>query len=323
MIRVYGMTEGRLAPRDHPAPDAAFPPDTVWVDLIAPTEAEEQAVERRFHVDIPTREAREEIESSSRLYEQKGAALMTATLVRRADTPRPESAVVSFVLSGGVLVTVRYEELKPFDSYLHHAMRQPAVSPSAESVLAGLLDAIVDRLADILEGVGTALDEVSQEAFAREAPSRGRELQALLGRVGRSGDLISKVSESLISLTRVITFARQLDAVRTHKTAAARFKTVAQDAASLNDHAGFLNSKVGFLLDAIFGMISIEQNATIKMFSVVAVIFLPPTLIASIYGMNFAHMPELDWLYGYPLALAAMVVSAIVPYALFKLRGWL
>jgi len=324
MIHVRSIRAGKLVARDEVPLASAAPEDAVWINLVAPTAAEEEAVERWFAIDIPTREEREEIEASSRLYEQDGAVFMTATLVSRADTPRPESAVVTFILRKGVLVTVRYAELRAFDTFLRQAQRQAPRQATGEAVLAGLLDAVVDRLADVLEMVGAGLDEVSRQAFSADGKKKtGRDFQALLGRIGRNGDLISKVSECLVSLTRLIAFARQLDAVRSDHVVAARFKTQAQDVASLSDHTGFMNNKIGFLLDAIFGMISIEQNATIKIFSVVAVIFLPPTLIASIYGMNFEYMPELGWPFGYPLALLLMLVSAVLPYALFKYRGWL
>ncbi len=324
MLHVYGIHDGKLAVLEGVTPESASPAEAVWIDLVAPSEREEEAVERWLGIDIPTREEREEIEASSRLYEQDGAAFMTATLVSRADTPRPESSVVTFILNAGALVTVRYAELKAFDTFVRQSQRQAPRHATGQTLLAGLLDAVVDRLADVLEAVGAGLDEVSRQAFADDGSKKtGRDFQALLGRIGRNGDLISKAGESLVSLARLIAFARQLDAVRGDHAVAARFKTLAQDVASLNDHTGFLNNKIGFLLDAIFGMISIEQNATIKIFSVVAVIFLPPTLIASIYGMNFEYMPELGWPFGYPLALLLMLVSAVLPYALFKYRGWL
>jgi magnesium transporter len=159
--------------------------------------------------------------------------------------------------------------------------------------------------------------------FSRSAAQTSRDFQKILSRLGRAGDLASKVRESLVSLGRLLAFAIQGTQARGRKTGSARLKTIGRDVASLSDYAAFLNNKVGFLLDATLGMINIEQNAIIKIFSVAAVVFLPPTLIASIYGMNFAHMPELGWPLGYPLALALMVVSAILPYLYFKRRGWL
>ena len=193
----------------------------------------------------------------------------------------------------------------------------------ATLILAGLLDAVIDRLADILEGAQANLDRLSGTIFDDTSPLRGPALRDILNSVGRSGDLVSKVSESLVSFDRVHGHARRLTRMRNDLDAWERLEGPASDIPALRQHAGFLSSKVEFLLNATLGKINIEQNATIKIFSVVAVIFMPPTLIASVYGMNFEHMPELSSIYGYPAALLAMIAAAILPYLIFKSRGWL
>ena len=164
---------------------------------------------------------------------------------------------------------------------------------------------------------------MSRDVFSRSGGETSRDFQKLIARIGRAGDLATKARESLVSIGRLLAFAIQASQARGRKGSGSRLKTVGRDVASLSDHASFLNQKINFMLDATLGMINIEQNAIIKIFSVAAVVFLPPTLIASIYGMNFTDMPELGLPFGYPLALALMVVSAILPYWYFKRRGWL
>ncbi|WP_241503815.1 magnesium transporter CorA family protein [Ferruginivarius sediminum] len=322
MIRVYSIEQGRISVREV-AVGGPWPADLVWIDLLQLDTAEEKAVEQHFGLDIPTREEMAEIEASSRLYHTTNASFMTATLVTNADTTNPESSVVTFIVTESLLITVRDADPLPFRTFTAHAQRHPDEYTRHDAVLLGLLEAVVDRLADILESAQAQLDDISREIFANRQGKAKPDYQDVLKRIGRNGDLISKARESLVSIARIGAFAQPLESLRRHKTTQAQIKTLQQDVSSLSDHASFLNTKVSLLLDATLGMISIEQNATIKIFSVVAVVFLPPTLIASIYGMNFRYMPELDWPFGYPLALLAMVISAILPYVFFKRRGWL
>ena len=192
-------------------------------------------------------------------------------------------------------------------------------------VLLGLLEAVVDRAADILERIGADVDAISREVFQQGTDAkRSTDFQSVLSKVGRKGDLCSKARESLVSIGRIATFLMQVAMDNNWAPEIrARFKTLGRDVHSLTDHASFLASKIAFLMEATLGMIGIEQNAIIKIFSVAAVVFLPPTLIASIYGMNFEHMPELEWSLGYPWALGLMLVSAFLPYWYFKRKGWL
>ena len=197
---------------------------------------------------------------------------------------------------------------------------------TGESVLVALLEAIVDRLADILERAGRDIDQISRAVFRHRAdkPTRSHDFQEMLEAIGRKGDLTSNIRDSLVTLERLVGFLCQAMLPRKNgRDMRDRVKTLARDIRSLEDHASFLSQKITFLLDATLGMINIEQNAIIKIFSVAAVVFLPPTLVASIYGMNFEFMPELGWHLGYPLALVVMIGSAILPYLYFKRRGWL
>jgi magnesium transporter len=323
MLRAYFLEDGAVRHTDIAPDAAALPEATVWLDMYQPSPGDESFVEKVLGIDVPTREEMKEIEASSRLYQEDAAVFMTATLLVKAGTELPESTVMTFILSGNCLITVRYADPTPVRAFSTYLERHPRICEAAEAVFAGLIEAIIDRVADVLEAVGADLDQLSREVFARERRPSERDFEALLSRVGHNGDLTSKVRESLLSLGRILMFVVPTGRLKARKSMQGQFKTLSRDVASLSDHASFLNNKINFLLDATLGMINIEQNNIIKLFSVVAVVFLPPTLIASIYGMNFKVMPELDWPFGYPLALALMLLSAITPYAFFKRRGWL
>ncbi len=306
-------------------PPADIPERCVWVDLLEPTLTEERAVERLLAIDVPSREEMREIETSSRLYEENGTLYMTATVVTKIDTDRPETAAVTFILSRNRLITNRYVDPLPFRRFVAYAERHPGAATTAPGILAGLLEAIIERTADVLERVGLGLDDLSASVFAVQSkvPTRAHNLRGIMERIGRDGDLTSKARESLVTLARQLTFIQQSTAVEIPNELRSRYKSMSRDVLALADHASFLANKSSFMLEATLGLINIEQNNIIKIFSVAAAVFLPPTLIASIYGMNFHVMPELDWPYGYPLALLIMLVSAVLPYYFFRRRGWL
>ena len=324
MLRIYSATGHQMITNGDALPD-----DGVWIDLLNPSPGEEKQVERALGFEVPTADEMAEIETSSRLYVENGAIVMTATLATGIITETPETVQVSFVLGKTHLVTVRYAEIRSFDHYAAQLERAPGQCGSAPMALMGLIDAIVDRLADGLEHVGREVDQISRAAFRRADPNaRGRQqrrsnlaLQALLTRLGAAQDALSKARESVVSLTRALSFLQF--AAPKDAGLAAQIKTQVRDLASLGDQASFIGSNLTFLLDATLGLISIEQTAVQKIFSVASIVFLPPTLVAGVYGMNFDHMPELEWVLGYPMALVLMLAAAVLPYALFRWRGWL
>lgn len=323
MIRGFTCDGGRLRPVEDLA--ARFE-SIVWLDLVSPTPEEEADLEQRLGLDIPTREEMQEIEISSRLYQTDGAAYMTAILLAQADRDDPQVAPVTFLLAGRRLITVRYHEPRAFQTFPRQAENVAMGCEGGDGVLLALLEAIVDRLADILERAGADIDRLSRDVFQHHGtkPTKSRDFQRVLEELGRKGDLNSRVRDSLATLERLTGFFSQVTMHhKPGKDSRERIKTLFRDLRSLSDHAGFMSQKITFLLDATLGLINIEQNAIIKIFSVAAVVFLPPTLIASIYGMNFEHMPELSWLLGYPFALGLMVLSGLLPYLFFKRRGWL
>ncbi|SEM84459.1 magnesium transporter [Loktanella fryxellensis] len=321
MIRTYTTPKGRLTPQATDAPDL----DAIWIDLVDPTPDEIAQVSDRLGITIPDRADMDEIELSSRLYREKGAAVMTAVITARSDKAITNLAPVSFVLCGRQLVTVRFHDPRPFSTFPDQAYRLETPIKEAEDVLIGLLESIIDRLADLLEAAARDVDTLSRRIFRSAHSTKDPEdFQDVLQRIGAEGNTMSNIRDSLVTLERLAAFLGNVAGERgCNADVRKRIKTLSGDARSLTDHLDFVSQKLTFMLDASLGMINIAQNATIKIFSVVAVIFLPPTLIASIYGMNFVHMPELEWTYGYPMALGAMVAAAILPYLFFKYKGWL
>ena len=335
MLSVYGTDKSCLTE----TPELGFSamlPVAVWIDMVEPSAEEEKDVEAALGIDIPTRGELEEIEASSRLYQEDGAAFMTANLIRRGEDDRPESSPVTFIIKANQLVTIRYHHPQAFPVYIKQAMKPQATAMTGWGILISLLEAVVDRAADHLERVGAIVDDTSKKVFdtsfviktkRKTKRKKPKNLEELLGRVGEEGDFTSKMRESLVSIGRMVAYMQaiidQTKLTREMKENRARIKILQRDIVSLTDHASFLSGKISFLLDAVLGMISIEQNGIIKIFSVAAVVFLPPTLVASIYGMNFEYMPELKWALGYPLALCLMVLSAVLPFIYFKRKGWL
>ena len=305
-------------------PPAPFPDEFLWADLFEPTVEEEKAVESLLTVDVPTRDEMKEIETSNRLYEEGNAVYMTATVGSRLDSEMPESSAITFILANDRLITNRYADPTPVKRFMQYVERSPAACTSSATLLAGLLESFVERIADLLERVQGELDAVSHTIFGRgHGQPSSADLQAMIRKIGANGDLVSKARESLVSFQRLLMYVQQATSVTLSQDQRGRYKSALRDVQSLSDHAGFLANKIQFLLDAVLGLINLEQNNIIKIFSVAAVMFLPPTLVASVYGMNFHRMPELDKVWGYPLALVLMVVSAVVPYLYFRRRGWL
>jgi magnesium transporter len=303
-----------------------FPPDTLWFDLLEPTPAEEKAVERSLSIDVPTREEMSEIESSNRLYEENGAIYMTATIVTKLDTDLPQSTQVTFILTGKTLVTNRYTDPLPFRRFITYAETHPAACTSSAMLLVGLLESIINRIADVIERVAADLDQISAEVFTpqrRRQRSATRDFRHVLGRVGQTGELVSKARESLVSLGRLLVFVQQATNVQVTPDSRARFRTLSRDVLAMSDHASFLGNKIQFVLDATLGMVSIDQNNILKIFSVVTVFLLPPSVIAGFYGMNFAHIPWLHEPWGWYAALGMMAASSILPWLWFKKKGWL
>jgi magnesium transporter len=327
MLKIHATRDNCLKRAGDFAPNLELPPDipaeALWIDLMSPAPAEREAVRALMSIEPPTKEDMEEIEVSSRLYSEDGAIFMTALVMSRTDTAEPECQPVSFVLQSERLLTVRYTDPQPFNTFATRAERQTGMWGKGDIILAGLLEAIIDRTADVLERVGSEIDGVSRDVFRSNSGGAEKDYQNILMRLGRHNDLCSKAREHLVSFSRMLAFLTQALETKQNKEMKGHLKTMTRDVQALSDHASYLTNKITFLLDAVLGVVSIEQNRIIKIFAVASTIVLPPTLIASIYGMNFRHMPELEWIGGYPMALALIVLSGILPFMYFRWRGWL
>ena len=327
MIQAYAVEHGHMVLRDG-LPDAEYLRGAVWIDLLNPTREEEAAVQDALRVEVPTREEMQEIESSSRLYKEGEDLFLTANFLYGMDVGEFGSTAISFVLTNNTLITVRYATPKAFPTFAARCQKAPMLLNSPDGVMLHLFEQIVDRLADILEKIGENLDRASSKSFqaARgdmKISQRSQALKEVLITLGQVGEVTTRASETLLGLNRIFTFVGAEKGVAIRRENQGTIKTLVRDVRSLVEHANFLNNRATFLLDAVLGIINVEQNGIIKTFTVVSVALMPPTLIASIYGMNFEVMPELKWTLGYPMALVLMLCTAIVPVLYFKRKGWL
>lgn len=309
-----------------PADLGTVPAKPIWIDLLRPTPEEEGLVESEHGLRIPTHAQLQEIETSSRLRIEGQSLVMSMPLGlqdnRFASGPLP----LGFVLTPDILVTVRYCDIHAFPD-VQAALIRNHIECTSASVFASLLEAMVDFAADRLEQISADLGAVSQRVFgspAQPLPQRPRfnsAMQQNLIGVGQTGELLSRIRESLLGLGRIASFATETASwlpAEVH----ARLKTVRRDLISLSDYESHLSGKTQFLQDAVLGFINTQQNDIFKVLTIVSVVGVPPTLIASIYGMNFHNIPEYEWKYGYEWGLSAIALSIILPIVWFKWRKW-
>lgn len=298
--------------------------NAIWVDLLNPAPEVLDEVTRISGIRLPARADMEEIELSSRLYHLDGTDYLTLVLPALTESTNHEVAPVTFALAEDRLVTLRYHAPRPFQSYPIRAGQNAYDAGTPAEVLYGILDEIIDRMADILEASDQQIANTSRDLFDVADPVSPHEMRALLATLGRSGALVSDVRNSLVTIERAVGFLgrtreSEKKAPRTHRG----LNVLASDAQSLAEHAAFLHQKLALALDAGVGLTSIQQNADSKTFSLVAVLFLPPTLIGTVFGMNFPGMPLTGTPAGFALSLGAMVLSSVVSYLYFRWRRFL
>ncbi len=326
MITVYthdatGFTARSLMPGED------LPLHALWIDMRAPTDAEFSLVQNQLGVEIPSKNEIWRNHILNRLYIENDVAYMNAALITKVDSPYPGTSPVTFILSSKFLLTIHDIDPTSFRNFAKRLQKPHGAIPTSGFMFEGLLEEIIMRVAYNSEVVVDALDELSHGIFGSEAndQTKGRQsttlMTGILKRLGSVADLNSKINESLHSLSRMLIFFR--DMVSEDTALDKNVEILLTDTAALTTQTSFLSDKITFQLDATLGMINVEQNLIIKIFSVVAVFFMPPTLVTSMYGMNFEHMPELKWFFGYPMALAFMLFCAVVPYLYFRRRGWL
>ncbi|MEG0024521.1 MAG: magnesium transporter CorA family protein [Akkermansia sp.] len=327
MIRLYRQTSNGIDRTTHVGADTDVDAQSVfWIDLLTPTPDEIRFAESLVSVEMPTYDEMREIEATSRLYTEDGARFMTTTVLSRVNTETPILSEISFILCGPRIVTIRHSDSYSFRIFSHQLLRKTEIT--RDQVFIGLLETIVDRQADVLERFGSDLDRLSKTIFAKESSELLRPkkkspetngLRLVLQDLGRIGDLLTRQRDCLVNLLRLLTYASNEGAYDdSSANLYVKLRPLSRDVSSLSEYASFLSGNVNFMLDAVLGLINIEQNEIVKIFTVAAVIFMPPTLIASVYGMNFRNMPELNSEYGYFAALFFMAVSIVLPLVYFR-----
>ncbi len=327
MLNIFSLSNGRLVQEEIESLEelARFQP--IWVDLEAPTLEEKRWIQQYYGLSIPEDATDEDIEESARFYEEDNGELHIRSDFLVDDEKDPRSVRVDYILnqhntelkSCGVLFSIHDEDIPVFRLLRLRARRAPGLIENAKDVLLKLFDADAEYSADTLEGIYDDLKKVSAQVL--DGNVTDSDAQAVLADIARQEDLNGRIRRNMLDTRRAVSFM-----MRSKMLSAEQFEDARQilrDIESLDSHTQFLFDKINFLMDATVGFLSINQNKIIKIFSVASVALLPPTLIASVYGMNFKYMPELDWAYGYPYVLALMVASAVGPMLYFRKRGWL
>jgi magnesium transporter len=304
-----------------------LPKGVIWIDLFDPAPDEREFVEHRTGLKLPTREELSKIEASSRIRVERGVLYLSAPVLASGETPDAHLTPAGFIIWRDLLVTLRYADLVAFDRVGQQIHADETIASSV-GAFAALMEAMVDRGADILETLGQEIDLISKKVFRgdpegpRHVGRSTQRLRLLLTRVGSIGDRVSQCRDVLLGVGRVASFTADLGQAWIDPEFRVRLGAVVKDVASLSEYEAHLAGKVQLLLDAVLGYITIEQNDLFKILTIASVVGIPPTLLAGVWGMNFKSMPELGWASGYPLALAAILLSAALPLLWFKLRGW-
>lgn len=308
-------------------PSGGAAPDPVWLDLVNPTDQERAAAERAAGFSLPTRENISEIENSSRVSTDEGVLYLNSPIAYRDADGHSAVAPVGFALSEHKLVTIRFAHIPAFETFAERFAHSK--DPCSADAFTGIIEVLIDRIADVLEHAGADLDTLSKQTFCGGDPERRKnahrttaDLRRILANVGRVGDTISNLRDTLLGLVRIVAYAQQTAAAWLPAEIKERLSRVRLDIASLNDYDQQLSAKISFLLDAVLGFINIDQNDTFRVLTVVSVVGIPPTFVVGLYGMNFKSMPEYDWAWGYAWGWAMIAVSVLIPLIWFRVKGW-
>lgn len=323
MLTIYRDDDGTI----RTSHDEHLPKGVIWIDLVDPAPDELSFVETRTGLKLPTKDELSKIEASSRVRIERGVLYLSMPVLAASDTPDAHLSPAGFVIWREMLITIRYADLVAFDRIGKQVHDDETIATSV-GVFAALMEAMVDRGADILETLGSEADTISRKIFRgdtsepRHAVRSTQRLRSTLTQVGSIGDRVSQCRDVLLGIGRVASFTADLGQAWIEPDFRVRLSAVVKDVASLNEYEAHLAGKVQLLLDAVLGYITIEQNDLFKVLTIASVVGIPPTLLAGIWGMNFKLMPELNWAEGYPVALFVIALSAVVPLVWFKVRGW-
>lgn len=327
MIQYYSNHNGTVTVSDTKPENISA---VFWYDILNPTRDDEALIEQLLGIDLPTREEMQELEVSARLYAEGDQLFAIASFPVEQAEDDYTNVNVTFIISKTYLVTMRYTLTRVITPFAAKLLRKP--TPTAQDVLLTMIEAFIASFADLLEKKTARLDAIGRGIFTQPHALKVKSLnsfsvrnwRSMLQNIGMIGQMLAVIREGLVSFSRMATFMHgQTSHMCFDKDAASRLATIERDSTHLSEHADYLSDKVSFLLEATLGLLNVEQNQIIKLFSVVSVVLMPPTLVASVYGMNFKWMPELEWHFGYPAAITGMVLSAILPFVYFKLKKWL
>ena len=317
MLKAFTLNNGRLSEITL-LEDGLHPTPPVWIDLVAASAEERAWVEKTYHLVLPRPEHLRDIEASARFYEEDNALYLHSDFLLGKESTSG-SIAVAFVLSGDILFSVHEQDSPVFQQLRLHTHAQLGAMENSHDVLIDLYELDIEYSADALEKVYADLGEVSRKVLT--ARLSDQDAASVLASIALAEHLNSRIRRNVMDTRRAISYlmrSKLLGAAQQEEA-----QQIMQDIESLDGHTAFLFDKINFLMSATVGFININQNKIVRLFSVSSVALLPPVLIASIYGMNFRHMPELEWVMGYPFALLLMALSVLVPFWVFYRKGWL
>ncbi len=320
MLTAFTLNDGRLMQIRVDSQDDLTRKDTIWIDLELPTEEERTLVQSVFRLELPDDDELKDLEASARYYQDEWGIHLQSTFLQ-SSAEAASNVTLSFTLHEGRLLTIHDEDLAVLRLFRMRSRAMTGMVDDAVDIVLWCYTLAAEQDADVLEEIYRILDEVSTLVLNRDEDITDQVMRQNLERIAGQEDLNGKVRLDLMDNRRALSFLLRTRTLSPAQTQDVR--EILRDMESLNGHTAFLFDKINFLMDALLGMITLGQNKIIKIFSIAAVVFLPPTLVASIYGMNFDFMPELKWTFGYPLALLLMVIASIAPYWYFKRKGWL
>ena len=319
MLSACELNDGKLMQIRVDSKEDLTRKETIWIDLASPTDEERELVQSLFRLELPEDEELQDLQASERYYQDEEGVHIRATFIENNDQA-PRNATLSFTLHAGRLLTVHDDELAFLRLFRMRARAVPGLVSDALDIILGCYAVAVEHDSDILEEMYKILDEVGALILNKDEIT-DRVMRDHMERIVAQEDLNGKVRLDLMDNRRALSFLLRSRILSPEQSEEVR--GILRDIESLNGHTGFIAEKINFLMDGLLGLINLAQNKIIKIFSIAAVVFLPPTLVASIYGMNFANMPELQWPFGYPLAILLMIIAAVTPYWYFKQKGWL
>ncbi|MDF2578144.1 MAG: cora3 [Chlamydiales bacterium] len=325
MLYYFRLTAQGVQPLEQSLHSCINGQDPIWIDMLNPSREEEELVESLLKIDIPTLEEMQRIDDSSRFYTRNHTLFMTGFVSNKDSYSPLKTEILSLVVNANYLITVRYVELHTFHIFKYKLKTiEPQHIDTVDKLALGIIETISDDISEGLRKTKSCLEHITSTIFEDEDLKIGEtNLKKMIQIIGRTDSQMSKLHEDIVSLARMLNFLSQTEVLRLSKDSLLRIKTIENDLRSMKEYSTLLNSTTNFLLQANLGFISIQQNKIIKAFTVAAVLFLPPTLVGTIYGMNFRYMPELEWVFGYPFAVVLMVLSCWGPYVFLKKRGWL